>query len=179
MATSLADYVEWLKRLVATPGDFDSFYPNTSDDDLAFTLMDAFSEAQMDGFFLQPTLFAGDSNALTVTPELSRPQLSLVLLYASVQFMRAELLNKNNRVRYVAKGLEYETEQSASVITALLKEANDRKQAVLTLQQTAQGATSFFMADAYVIRAVGIARTSDVDLAVSQGILPFADPFVV
>lgn len=153
MTTDLSDYTDWLRRSVGTPGNFDALFPNTSDDDLIGVLEDSLGEAQMDGFLISPTLY--ETLDGTVTPSLTRPQLALLMMYASVRFMRADLLNRKNRVHYEAGGAVYETEQAASIITELLKEATARKKEILLLQQNGAGGTIFYMADAYLAKAVG------------------------
>lgn len=151
--TDLSDLVEPLKRLVATPGTFASFYPATSDDDLLGSLMDGFAETQLDGFFNGSPAYALDINAGTVTPDLAPAGQALVQIYAAANFVTAMVINLKNQTRYEAKGTIYDVQQAASVLTALLKQFQDRKTAIITLLQRQNLAAAFYMADQYVIKA--------------------------
>jgi hypothetical protein len=72
------DNVESLKRVVATPGTFDTLFPDTTDQDLVGTLLDGIAQAQLDGLLASYTY----DDTGTVTPDLSAPQSALVILYA-------------------------------------------------------------------------------------------------
>lgn len=150
--TDLSDAaVDQLKRAVATPGDFDSFYPNTTDDDVLGALQDAFAECQLDGFFL--TGFTVDLNAGTVDPDLTLAQIRLVVIYAAINIIRVELMNRKNKQHYQAGTAVSETETSSNILTAILKQLADQKQRILTQAYNYGAGRAFEMADAYVVRA--------------------------
>jgi hypothetical protein len=152
--TDLSDLVEPLKRLVATPGTFATFYPNTTDEDLTGSIMDGFAECQLDGFFNGPDIaYVLDLDAGTVTPDIPNAGRALVQIYAAANFVTAMVINLKNQVRYEAKGTIYETQQAATVLTALLKQFQDRKTAIIALLQRQNLAAAFYMADQYVIKA--------------------------
>ncbi len=151
--SNLADSVEALKRYVAVPGTFADFFTETTDDDLVGSLLDGFAECQLDGFFVRPPVLATDDGA--ITPSLSRGQTALVVLYAATRIIQTQLLNLKNRTRYEAKGLVYEVEQSANVLTTLLKQLNDRKALIIQRQTLAGASAAFTMADGYFVKAVG------------------------
>lgn len=157
--SNLADAVEALKRYVAVPGTFATVFTETTDDDLAGSLLDGFAECQLDGFFVRPAVVATDDGV--ITPDLSRGQTALVVLYAATRIISTQLLNLKNRTRYEAKGLIAESEQSASILVALLKDLTARK-ALIVLRQTLAGASAAFtMADGYFVKAVGVNGYSD------------------
>lgn len=156
--TDLADFVESLKRAVATPGDFSAIYANATDDDLTGSLMDGFGECQLDGFFTPAfggRLYELDVANGTVTPDITVAQRQLVVIYATGQLVTSRLLNLKSKVKYAAKGADYETEQSSNVLTALLKSIDQRK---LLLRQRALylgTSAAFSMADGYFLAATG------------------------
>ncbi|HVH54529.1 MAG TPA: hypothetical protein VNA32_10425, partial [Actinomycetota bacterium] len=152
-ATDLTTLVEALKRELAVPGEFDTVFPNTSDDDLAAALADAVAEAQLDGFFGGNTV---DPAALTVTPALSSGAMALVVIYAGIRSIRSQLRNMKTHVKYEAAGVSYETETAASVLTQELKDFRDRKDNLLALilRQSRAGSAVQVM-DGYLIRSRG------------------------
>lgn len=165
MTTDLADWTDPLRRSVATPGEFDTFFPNTTDDDLVGNLMDGLGQAQLDGFLLAPTMYEVDVDTGIVTPDLSRPQAALVVVYSAAQFLTAVLTNRKNKTRYAARGNEAETEQAASIITTLLKQANERIAYLRERQRLAGTASAFLMADLYLVKAIGYVNSGDLALA--------------
>lgn len=150
--TDLADLVEPLKRYVAVPGTFDDVFPDTTDDDLVGSLLDGFAECQLDGYFTQPAYTADDDG--TVSPELSRGQGALILLYTSVRLITAQLTNFQTLQRYRAGNVEYETQQSAQLLVTVLKDLQTRKTDISTKQRTLGAGMVFEMADQYLVRQV-------------------------
>jgi hypothetical protein len=179
--TDLSDLVEPLKRLVATPGTFATFYPNTTDEDLTGSIMDGFAECQLDGFFNGPDIaYVLDLDAGTVTPDIPNAGRALVQIYAAANFVTDMVINLKNQVRYEAKGTVYETIQAASILTALLKQFQDRKAAIIALLRQESMYAAFHMADAYVIRATTTYPVGGVgllDAGLSIGAVGSIDPY--
>lgn len=168
--SNLSDQVESLKRVVAAPGGFAALFPETNDDGLLGLLQDGFAEAQLDGFFGGPSPYALNLNTGQVAPDLNVAQSYLVVLYAGARLVQARLLNLKSRVHYQSGTTIYETEQAASVLTALLKSFMERKTAILLRAQATSGAGSFFdMSDAYFLKATGTYRYATDALAVGHG----------
>jgi hypothetical protein len=140
-----------LKRAVAPPGEFDTFYGEASEDELAASLCDAIAEAQLDGFF---ATLVYDVDALTVEPDPTQPQQALIVLYAMTRIMSARIANLKSRTRYKAGPVEAETEQAASVLVELLRQANDRKKQLLEDAKYGRLASSFAMVDLYITKSV-------------------------
>ena len=152
------DLAPSLKRAVAPPGEFDQFFPNTTDDDLAGSLADGVAEAQLDGFLSTHSL---DLDAGTIDPALSNPQQALIVLYARARVLQARLSNLKSVTRYKAGNVEAETQQAASVLVELLRESRERKKALLDNARWGSGSTSFSMVDMYVTKSID-STTSDV-----------------
>lgn len=149
--TSLADLVEPLKRYVAVPGAFEDTFPTTSDEDLIGSLLDGFAESQLDGYFTSPVYSATDEGE--VSPDISRAEAALVTLYASTRIITTQLINLKTLQRYQAGNLVYETQQTAGVLTAILKDLQARKDAIIKRSLQLGAGAAFEMADAYYVRA--------------------------
>ena len=149
--TDLTTLVPSLKRALAAPGEFDTYFPEALDDDLASMLADAMAEAQLDGF-----LGATDLDVATVStdPDLSNPQQALVVLYAMSRVLTARIANLKNKTRYKAGSAEAETEQSASVLVELLRDTSARKKALLEEAKAGNVAGAFVMADLYLTKSI-------------------------
>lgn len=152
--TDLSDFTDSLRRMVATPGTFDTVFPNTTDEDLVGSLVDGLAEAQLDGFFIKPTMYDYDSDGI-VTPDLTQAQLALIVIYAGSRIIQAEILARNTLFRAKAGPVEFETQQSANALTTILKDLEDRKKAILALFQNYGAGSAFTMADSYFIKATG------------------------
>jgi hypothetical protein len=151
MATDLFDLVPALKRSVAVPGTFAALFPSSTDEDLALTLLDGFSEAQLDGFF--PT-YTSDDDGL-VTEDLTRAQQALVVIYSTVRILQSEVRNRLTHKRYEAGGTVFEEDQGASTLVELLRDYKERKAALRAQGRSGPAGSAFWMADAYLMRAAG------------------------
>jgi hypothetical protein len=127
--TAISTLVPALKRELAVPGTFDTVFPNTTDADLIGSLADGFAEAQLFGFFKDMSLTAVDTtvppDAITddweTSADLSAAGGALVVIYASIRSIRAQLRSLKANQRYKAGPVEFETGQPASVLTEELK----------------------------------------------------------
>lgn len=148
-----------LKRFIAVPGGFAALFPNTTDADLSGCLADGFARAQLDGFFIGPQFgHELDLSTNIVTPDLTLREGALVVLYAGKRLVQAQLLNLKTATKYEAKGLIYDVQQAASVLTALLKDYTAELDRIVTLSRQTDASSAFIMADAYFIRATGYYR---------------------
>lgn len=153
MATDLTDLVDPLKRTVAVPGTFAAVYKTTSDSDLIGSLMDAFAQAQLDGFFGSQTL---DIDAETITPDLSAAGRAVVVSYAAEAIVTAQLMSLKTRVAYEAGPVKYATEQSASVLAQILKALQARRTGLQESMLAYQRVGTFSMQDMYADRVSGV-----------------------
>jgi hypothetical protein len=158
--TDLSDLNDGLRRSVAPPGDFATYFPTTGDDDLTGTLMDAFSECQLDGFFVAGGVVSGggssydlDVNSGLITPDITNAGCGLVLIYAAGRFLRAVLANRPTATDYEARGARASTAFSATILVEILRETDTRKKDILKRFQTLGSGVAFHMADQFFIRA--------------------------
>lgn len=170
--SDLNDWVESLKRAVAPPGQFDTYYPDSTDDDLLGSLLDAYGECQLDGFFTTGWELA-DSGV--ITPDITRGQAALLVIFAGVRILQTQLMNLRNEQKYEAAGAIFEVKTSSNVLTSILKQMNDRKKELIVRLRTNSASSAFSMADAYILKAVGTPFTlSGYDRAYDYN-LPYGD----
>ncbi len=149
--TDLSDYVDNLRYMVAIPGGFAASFPDTTEDMLITVLVDGFAEAQLFGLFSTHEV----TEAGLVTPGLTRGEIAVVILFASVRLMRTIILNGQQSVTYKAGSAEYSTQASATVLRAILSDLTNQRNSVVDLLASggiAQAASAFYMADQYVAR---------------------------
>lgn len=161
----LADIVPSLKRAVAPLGEFDTYFPNTTNNDVRDLLADAVAECQLDGFLSTHTL---DVEAAEVTPDLSNAQIALVVLYGMARVLTTRLGNTRNRTRYVAGSVEAESEQSASVLVELLRQTKERKRQLLDDARMGGASSAFIMVDQYMAKSLDLSLP-DIDYVIQNG----------
>ncbi len=149
----LSDAVDKLRYSVARPGTFSTFYPETTDDMLLAVLIDGAAEAQLEGVFLTYDI---DEDGI-ITPAMTNGQAAVIVLFAAVRFLRAELINRNTSVTYEAGSAHYETTQATNILRDILKGLEASKGRVMASigesgGSLAGGAAAFFMADQYLAR---------------------------
>lgn len=149
MATLLEDYVGALKRATAPIGQFAELFPESTDFELAEVMLDAFGMAQLDGFLRD---FEADEDG-EVTPDLSRGQGALLVMYATRQLLVNEIRNRKTRTRYEAGPVKAEEEQGASVLVKLLDDLNERFKDLLAEARRGSHVTAVYMVDQYFVRA--------------------------
>jgi len=145
--SDLADLVEPLKRELAVPGDYDTVFPNTDDGALADSLADGFSEAQLDGYFSESTL---DLNDLTVTPDYSAAGGFLIVIYAGMRIIRAQMRALNLSEKYSAGPVSYEIERSSTLLREELKYLISRRDDLVSQAKKSGGTVVF---DSYFTRS--------------------------
>lgn len=148
--SQLATLIPSLQRFLAPPGEFETLFPTAGDEDLVGSLGDGFAECQLRGFFSDYDL---DPNAFTVAPDMTVPQGSLVVLFAGVRILMAEIRNRKTHLRQQAGTLSNEVDQSATVLAELLKEYQAEKKELIAAASIAGSGDVFVMADAYFINA--------------------------
>lgn len=147
--SELTTIIPSLKNAVAPPGQFDELYPDADDIDLLIRLLDAFGEAQLDGYLSTTSV----DDAGTALPDLSRAANALLVLYAAKRVIEMRLLNMKTHVRYEAGPAVFEEDQGASTLVALLKEMSARLKELRDLAREGNYSSGFLMADLYMIRA--------------------------
>lgn len=152
MATDLTDLVPALQRAVAVPGTFETVFPESTNDDLAMTLLDGFAEAQLDGFFVS---YISNDDGI-VAQDMSRAEQALVVIYASTRVLMSEIRNRKTHKRYEAGSVTFEEDQSASSLVELLKQMKERKKELRSQGIGGNSQRAFFMADQYLARGAGV-----------------------
>jgi hypothetical protein len=159
VAIDLFDLVDPLKREVATPGEFATFYPNTTDDDLLGALQDAFWEARIDGmlegFTESEGAVAPIGGSIVTADQLGRDFQQLIVLYAGYRFVRNYLMNLKTGFRAQAGPVEYETSQSAQVLRDILAALKDKRNLILA-RLSDIGAVNSYYIDAVVERTASV-----------------------
>jgi len=148
---ALTALIPSLQRFVAPPGLFETYFPTAGDEDLLGSLADGFAECQLKGFFSTYDLDA--SGVPSVDPDLTHAQGSLVVLFSGVRILQAEIRNRSTHRRQEANGLVNEIDQSAQVLTELLKEYQQEKKDLIAAVSRVGASDVFVMADAYFINA--------------------------
>lgn len=164
MAVDLSEYVSSLRREV-TPLGSDPF-STVTDTQWTDYLADSFWEARLDGF-LQGWTADEDGVVSPVPPntlELPREQIAAIIIYAGVRVLRNKILNTNTTFRAKAGPVEYETQNSATMLAEMLKQLKAVKDRLLD-GLTESDATSVAYIDAYSAR-LGIAQPT---LALGSG----------
>jgi hypothetical protein len=146
--TDLVTLVEPLKRELAVPGVFDDVFPDTTNTDLASSLADGFAQAQLDGFF--PNMTISGVTPFATSADLSAAGGALVVLYAGMRIVRAQMRNLTLTSRYKAGSVETETGRSAMVLRDELTYMRTRLTELTTLARRS-GRTTHVL-DAYVGR---------------------------
>lgn len=112
MTTNLSELVPVLERELAVPGEFATAFPNTTPEHLLESLKDAFAEARLFGYFPKITL---DENGI-VSEDLSLAGQTLVVLYAAMRIIRAQIRQLNTTERYKAGSAEMEIGRPVTIL---------------------------------------------------------------
>jgi hypothetical protein len=150
MTAEMADLVESLRYLVARPGTFEQFYPETTDDALISCLCDGLAEAHLEGLLMA---YDCDENGI-VSPALSSGRAAVVVLFAGLRFIRSELLNRSEAVVYKAGSAVYEATQSTNILRDIMKALQAQKDRIVAkfADGGTGGSSAFYMADQYLAR---------------------------
>lgn len=156
MAVELADYTDSLRRAITPLGS--TSYSDISEDTLTAYLVDAFWQARLDGFF--PAYTSNEDGSVTPIPpetqDFNRAWVSLVILYATVQILSNQILGTSTRFSAKAGPVEFEQENSATVLTEMLKRLAAAKQRIIDELVDADD-TTVYLVDAYSTRMLSSA----------------------
>ena len=148
--TDFADLVEAFKREAAPLGQFGALFPSVTDVQIAAALMDAFAEAQLDGFFRGAIL---DVDNETVTPDLSAAGAALVVIYAGIRNARHRIMEQSSSASatYKAGPVSYQKAAAAGVLKSSYEDLNARRLELIANARRA-GGTPIFMIEGYIPR---------------------------
>lgn len=133
MAVDLGDLIEVLQREVNPPGG--NVFPDATEDNYLGYLQDAFWEAILDGFLVLQTWTESEGIITPVTEgddDIPRDLQQLVVLYAGIRITRVQLTNLQTLFSAQAGPVKYETQQSATLLKAILDELKMRRDIILT-----------------------------------------------
>jgi len=147
--TDLANYTNSVRRILARPGMFATVFPETTDDGLVGLLQDALAECHMEATLLG---FEADDNAI-VRPPMMSGHVALVVLYAGIRMVRAELLNRITSSKYVAGPVSAESAYATNVLRDIMKALETQKETVTTKLSTYSAGMVFSMEDQYAANA--------------------------
>lgn len=149
MAIDLADLVEDLKTEVNPPGR--DIFPTATDDQYLNNLRNAFWSTVIDGVITGYTESDGVVKPTSGTSNLSRELQQLIIFYAAYHIIQNHLLSINTRFRAQAGSVEYETEQSASILKAIYDSLTSKRNYILSVLSQ-QGTVSSIYIDAVQAR---------------------------
>lgn len=155
MAVDLSEYAPTLRREVTPLGS--TLFESITDTQLTPYLTDAFWEARLDGFLdgytadedgiVEPTETGGE--------DLSLAGVALIVLYAGIKILRNRILNMNTGFRAKAGPVEFEQQNSATMLAEMLKQLRDRKNQLLDRADVV--GTDVILVDAYSVRLLSSA----------------------
>lgn len=149
MSIDLADYVDSLRREVTPLGT--TLFSTVTDDQLIAYMQDAFWEAKLDGFIENYIEEDGEISHVSGGPEMDRKYVALVVLYAGIRVLRNKILNTNTGFRAKAGPVEFEQQNSATMLVEMLKQLRATKDRVLE-ELDAADATYALVLDALSVR---------------------------
>lgn len=156
MAVLLSDFVASLKREVQPPGT--DLFTGVSAAQWVGYLADAFWEARLDGFLEGYTVQDEGTVDAAVVPvdstaaEFPRENLALVVLYAGIRILRNRILNTNTQFRAKAGPVEFEQQNSATMLAEMLKQLRATKDRIIEAIESDE--TDVLVLDAYSTRVL-------------------------
>ena len=157
MAVELSEYTDSLRRAI-TPLGSDK-YADISDAVLTDYLTDAFWQGRLDGFYVGYT--ADEDGTVEPIepgdPEFDRAWVSLVILYAAVSILANQILATSTRFSAKAGPVEFEQENSASVLNEMLKQLAAAKQRIIDQMLDNSNPSNVYLIDAYSTRMLSSA----------------------
>lgn len=153
MAVDLGDLVESVQREVNPPGG--TIFPEAVEDDYLGFLQDAFWESTLDGLISGYAEADGIVTPVSGDEDLSRELQQLVVIYAGFKMLKNYLTNVRTTFRATAGPVEFETQQSANLLTELMKDLIARRNSLLA-RLSEQGQISSYVYDQVIERSSSI-----------------------
>lgn len=149
MAVDLGDYIDSLKRAVIPLGS--TLFSTVTPTMWTAYMSDAFWQARLDGFMLD---YSADEDGIVTNDtggdELGREYVSLIVLYAGITVLYNKILNTNTGFRAKAGPVEFEQQNSATVLAEMLKQLREAKDRIL--EQVDGDETNALVLDALSVR---------------------------
>lgn len=144
MAVELADLIDSLRREIS-PLSGDNPYSGVTDSTLEGMLADAFWEGRLNGMFSDYTL---DLDTGIISPlasggdDMDRATQQAIVLWAGYRTVLNDLRNVRSMFRAKAGPVEYEVQQSASVLAEVLKAIKERIDRLIVALGVSNGTTA-------------------------------------
>lgn len=116
--------IESIKGEVSPPGT--DLFPDATDDEWLVQLENSFWEARLFGFFAGFTESDGLITPLSGSTDLDRANQQLIVLFAAGRIIRNELTGKNTLFRAKAGPVEFEVQNSAQMMVAILRDIRSK-----------------------------------------------------
>lgn len=133
MAIDLSDLVDFVRAEVDAPGD--NSFPDSTDAEWTIQLQGAYWELVLDGLVHIGSYTEVDGVLAPIAPnvtEFPRDMQQLVVFYAGIRIVRNKLRTMGTVFRAKAGPVEYETQNSANVMKAILDELVRKRNVILT-----------------------------------------------
>jgi hypothetical protein len=144
--TDLGDYVDSVRGMLARPGTFEILFPETTDDGLIQLLRDGLAECNMEQLLVG---YVADANGM-VRPEMPPAAVAMVVLFAGVRLIRAEILNRVTSTKYVAGPVSAEQSYSTNILRDVAKQLEAQKTQLIVLYRSGGAGVDFYMADSFI-----------------------------
>lgn len=157
MSVDLGDLVNSIKLEVSPPGV--DLFPETTDEEWTDRLANAFWNARIDGMLVGYVEADGLITPTSGTTDMPRDLQQVIVFMAAYNAIYLKLLNTRTSFRAKAGSVEYETQNSATV----LKDLSDslRQRYLILLQRLADlGYVETYVIDAVVARDNSLAARS-------------------
>lgn len=143
----ITELIPNLEAILTVPGTT-SPYDAASEEEWTLKLVNGFWQAVIEGVVEGYSIDEDGIIFPTSGSEtFSRAFQQIVVIYAALNIVNAQLLQVKSLFRAQAGPVEYETQQSASVLTALLAELQNQKNLILTRLSDLGTDTSVFYYD--------------------------------
>lgn len=139
MAVDLSDeqYIASLQREVIPLGS--TLFSSVGEDQWLGYLTDAFWEARLDGFLAG---YVADEDGIVTNEsggaDLDRRYIALIVLYAGIRVLRNRILNMNTGFRAKAGPVEFEQQNSATMLAEMLKQLRATKERIIEELDTSE-----------------------------------------
>lgn len=150
-SVDLADLIEDLVFKMSAPG-VDAF-SNVGEDEWVSRLRDGFWTGFNEGLFSEYIEVDGIvSHRTDSSKTFPREFQQLVMMYTSINALTRQLLTFNTNTRYKAGSVEYETQQSATLLNNILSLVKEEKDAVIEAIRRGDFSGATYVIDSYESR---------------------------
>jgi len=155
MATvDLADLVPDIIVALNIPGE--DAYATVSPETWVGYLKDGFWNAILEGLLVGYTEEDGVISSTVDDTAMPRDLQQLIIMYTSIAVLRNKLFSLQTLFRAKAGPVEYEVQQSAQVMKALLDEFSERRRFILQRLADTGSSTDIYYIDSYIARQEAI-----------------------